>query len=50
MMEKVQVQPVGTLLDNSIRQYRIVEVLGQGGFGITYKVTGQVKVGNSRHY
>ena len=46
MMEKDQVLPIGTLLDSGIRQYRIVEVLGHGGFGITYKATGQVKVGN----
>ena len=38
--------PIGAVLDSGIRKYRITGVLGHGGFGITYKAVGQVKVGN----
>lgn len=36
----------GTILESEDGKYKIVKVLGQGGFGITYLVTGEVKVGN----
>ncbi len=32
--------------DGERYQYRVDEVLGQGGFGITYKVSSRVKMGN----
>ena len=38
--------PVGTVLKNGNNEYRIVEVLGAGGFGITYKVSSTIMVNN----
>ena len=40
--------PIGAILDSGEHKYRIVGMLGQGGFGITYKATAKVdvKVGN----
>ena len=38
--------PVGTILRNGQYQYRIGEVLGQGNYGITYKASAKVKIGN----
>lgn len=38
--------PIGTLLNSGKRVYRIVEVLGAGGFGITYKVSSEIMVDN----
>ena len=38
--------PVGTVLHNGQYQYRIEEVLGQGNYGITYKASAMVKIGN----
>lgn len=37
---------IGSILTNGDRKYRIVEVLGMGGFGITYLAIGEVMVGN----
>lgn len=37
---------IGTILNNGEWRYKIVDVLGQGGFGITYLAIGEVKVGN----
>jgi len=45
-MENNNQLPIGTVLDSGMRKYRIEAVLGQGGFGITYKATGRVRVGN----
>ncbi len=36
----------GTVIWGPERAYTVIKVLGQGGFGITYLVTGKVKVGN----
>lgn len=38
--------PIGTILTGGQHSYKVVEVLGQGGFGITYKVSTQVMMGN----
>lgn len=36
----------GTVVRGPERAYTVIKVLGQGGFGITYLVTGKIKVGN----
>ena len=46
MAESISVLAPGTILDSGETRYRVVNVLGQGGFGITYLVMGEVKVGN----
>ena len=46
MNQIVNALPIGTILDSGQHQYRIVKVLGQGGFGITYKAVAKIKVGN----
>lgn len=38
--------PVGTILRSPEHTYVIKDVLGQGGFGITYRVTTVIKAGN----
>lgn len=38
--------PAGTVLHSPVRNYTVLSVLGQGGFGITYKVSSQIEVGN----
>ena len=38
--------PIGTILDSGIRKYEVLSVLGQGGFGITYKVKSKIFVDN----
>lgn len=35
-----------TVLKSGLREYKVVEVLGAGGFGITYKVVADIQVGN----
>ena len=44
MNNKLNVLPPGTELLNGKRKYRVEEVLGTGGFGITYKVSSVVMV------
>ena len=44
-MEHVYTLPTGTILTGGKYSYRIEEVLGQGGYGITYKVWTVVKNG-----
>ena len=36
----------GTILNNGGHQYKVESVLGSGGFGITYKVTATIQIGN----
>lgn len=38
--------PIGFILRSNDRQYVVEDVLGKGGFGITYKVKSRVSVGN----
>lgn len=38
--------PIGTLLQSKSRKYYVAEVLGGGGFGITYKVYANEMIGN----
>lgn len=38
--------PPQTVLKSGLREYKVVEVLGAGGFGITYKVEADIRVGN----
>lgn len=46
-MEKyLEVLPKGAELHNGKRKYKVEEVLGTGGFGITYKVSSTVMVDN----
>jgi len=40
------VLPKGFVLQGGKREYEVVEVLGKGGFGVTYKVIGEVKDDN----
>lgn len=42
----LQALPNGTVLRSSIREYKILEALGAGGFGITYKVSANLQVDN----
>ena len=46
MKQYVNTLPVGAVLDSGQQRYRIVKVLGQGGFGITYQAVAKIKVGN----
>lgn len=45
-MNPVNALPPGTILRSGMGEYKIVSVLGQGGFGITYLVTGEIMHGN----
>lgn len=38
--------PPGTVLDSGVTRYTIAGVIGHGGFGITYRATTRVRVGN----
>lgn len=38
--------PIGSILQSPQLDYRIEQVLGQGGFGITYKVSAEIILGN----
>ena len=38
--------PASTVLHNGNREYTVEEVLGAGGFGITYRVSAVVMAGN----
>ena len=45
-MQKKELLPIGTILDSGIRKYEIQDVLGQGGFGITYLAKSDILVDN----
>ena len=45
-MEYKHTLPIGAKLQSPKRVYTIEQVLGQGGFGITYKVSAKIKVEN----
>lgn len=40
--------PIGTIIKGGHHRYRVEEVLGQGGYGITYRVSTNVVYGNIR--
>ena len=40
--------PIGTIINGGLYPYEIVDVLGHGGFGITYKVKARVNLNNIR--
>lgn len=46
MKEYKHTLPIGTKLQSPKRVYTVEQVLGQGGFGITYKVSAKIKVEN----
>lgn len=46
MTERKYTLPAGTVLHSPVRDYTVLSVLGQGGFGITYKVSSLINVGN----
>lgn len=46
MGKKSTALAAGTILDSGIRKYRIIQTLGQGGFGITYLASGEIRVDN----
>ncbi len=46
MSEHKYTLPAGTVLHSPVRDYTVLSVLGQGGFGITYKVSSRIEVGN----
>lgn len=46
MQNQIETLAPGTVIRGPERSYTIIKVLGQGGFGITYLVSGKVRVGN----
>ena len=46
MKEYRHTLPIGTKLQSPKRVYTVEQVLGQGGFGITYKVSANIRVDN----
>lgn len=46
MQNQTETLAPGTVVRGPERSYTIIKVLGQGGFGITYLVSGKVRVGN----
>lgn len=46
MQNQTEALAPGTVVRGPERSYTIIKVLGQGGFGITYLVSGKVRVGN----
>lgn len=45
-MQNSDTLPIGTILNSGTREYEILSVLGQGGFGITYLAKSEVLVDN----
>lgn len=46
MKEYRHTLPIGAKLQSPKRVYTVEQVLGQGGFGITYKVSANIRVDN----
>ena len=46
MKEYKHTLPIGTKLQSPKRIYTVEQILGQGGFGITYKVSALIRIDN----
>ena len=46
MKDNKSTLPIGAKLQSPKRVYTVEQVLGQGGFGITYKVSALIRIDN----